>query len=279
MDNKPASGSGRIRPLARRLDSLSGSPTSATARPPSGLVRPKPRVASSIASSPSSLGEETTVKGEDISVRDMLAQARLRESKLEPQSAPSARGRRQVILTDLDMGRKMGLGASAFFTQDHVETKIGVSMAADDTRCCPIKVPFDGENEIGEAEEHILRDGELVLVQLPHLFPTLIPPMAEGSPSHPTGRRRGAKVATVVTPATNPATGTPVSEIPDGRIGTLKVHKSGKVVLQVGSTLLNVNEGQRVNFRTEVACVCPAEGEIIFLGDLSKRLVASPTIS
>jgi hypothetical protein len=280
--DKPQAG-GRIRPLARRLDSLSGSPTSSTSRPSlRPRTAPKPVGSTSISSS-SAVSVAGGVKDEDISVRDMLAQAKLRESKLETAPAPSIRGKKQVILTDVDFGKRMGSGASSLFLTDFGSSEeiqgSGVAIDSSETRCYPVKVPFEGsDHKIEDDSSAMLIDDELVLVQLPHLFPTLVPPVVESSPSHPTGRRRGPKAASAA-PAVSSITGTPVSEIPDGRIGTLKVHKSGKVVLHVGSTTFDVTEGQNVNFRTEIACVCPAESEIIFLGDSGKRLIVTPTIS
>jgi hypothetical protein len=276
MDKAPQGG--RIRPLARRLDSLSGSPTSSASRP---SLRPRtaPKPVSSVSSS-SAASVVGGVKDEDISVRDMLAQARVRESKLETVPAPSVRGKKQVILTEADFGKRMGSGAaSPFFTEfaSSEELLQGVAIDSTETRCYPVKVPFEGTLEKVETEL-VIGEDELVLVQLPHLLPTLIPPVVETSPSHPTGRRRGPKSAVAV-PAVSSITGTPFTEIPDGRIGTLKVHKSGKTVLHIGSTQFDVSEGQHVNFRSEVACVCPAEGEIIFLGEAGKRLIVSPTIS
>ena len=276
MSEKPSS---RIRPLARRLDSLSGSPTSRPAIRPRASPKPVSSVSSSSASSVAGDAVKT-VKDEDISVRDMLAQARLRESKLEVAPAPALRMKKQVIRSDIEGSRKLGYGEGVFFSQNipTEDSPEGVSIDATEHRCYPVKVPFDVSNTVDESmKESLVDNHELFLVQLPGLFPTLVPPTVEGSPAHPTGRRRGPKAAQA--PSLSATTGTPFSEIPDGRVGTWKVHKSGKIVMHVGTTQFQVTEGQKVNFRTEIACVCPSESEIMFLCEATKRLVISPIIS
>ena len=276
MSDKPPS---RIRPLARRLDSLAGSPTSAG---PAIRPRASPKPVSSISSSSGSsvAGDVVkSVKDEDISIRDMLSQAKLRESKMENAPAPALRTRKQVIRNDIEGSRKLGAGEGVLFSRigPNDDSPEGVAIDASESRCYPVKVPFDVSYTVEDTKEPLMNNNELFLVQLPGLFPTLVPPTVEGSPAHPTGRRRGPKTPQAQTHSAT--TGTPFSEIPDGRIGTWKIHKSGRIVMHVGTTQFEVTEGQKVNFRSEVACVCPSESEIMFLGEATKRLVVSPIIS
>lgn len=135
-------------------------------------------------------------------------------------------------------------------SEDYEETRMAISP----DQCAPVTLPFASETFSPEIVE-----GEILLVQLPSLFPTLVMPKA--SP-----KKR------VV-----PKKGTPFAELPDGRIGTLKVHKSGKQVLHVGDVQFLVSQGHESNYFSQVACV--AEDEIVFLGHSAKRLVVSPSIT
>jgi hypothetical protein len=265
----------RIRPLARRLDSLSGSPTSRSLGAVKPKTSPKQPGEVSLSSSSASRDEKEIKEDADLSVRDILAQAKMKEAKkdIEP---PVVRGRKQVIRTDIETSNKMSFGIYHAGSGTVEIEQEGVAIDVNETRCIPVKVPFEKSTEMGD--EEILSG--VSLIQFPSLLPTMIPPQgAEGSPAHPAGKRRGRAAAQAAAPSLSATTGTPFSEIPDGRVGTLKVHKSGKTVLHIGTTQFDVTQGQNPSFRTEVACVCPAESEIILLGEINKRLVVSPRIS
>ena len=215
----------------------------------------------------------------DMSVRDILAQAKAKEAKNEPQQpAVATRARKQIVRTDIESSKQMGSGVYFnSYSSSPLDEQEGVAIESNEARCIPVRVPFEKDDTCMQSSEDLIDEG-IALIQMPDLFPTLVPPQSlEGSPLHPSGKRRGK--AAQAAPVLSPTTGTPFSEIPDGRIGTLKIHKSGKAVLHVGSTQLSVTRGQDTMFRSEVACVCPAEDEIIFLGEVTKRLVVSPLIS
>ena len=301
---------GRIRPLARRLDSLSGSPTSG---PRPGMpIRPRAGgvelVSASVKVAPKPFKEkpESDVKQEhvgtgvgDLSVRDVLAQARRREAesqaRAETTAAPRGAVRKQVIRTDIQSSETSQRMVEAFMA----ETNDDIDLEGDDhygvatetsNRCYPVKVPFHQAELAGltPRQENLITPDDLILFQLPSLFPTLVPKQHEAdllaAESAPQGtpRKRGVKVSPPGSPKHKPAqqraVGTPFVNIPDGRIGVMKTYKSGKTVLEVGETQFIVSQGQQVNFRTEVACLCPGEGEIIFLGQAYKRVVVSPVI-
>lgn len=235
----------------------------------------------SLSSSSNSRDEKSDVKDEslDMSVRDILAQAKAKEAKKEPQQpAAGTRTRKQIVRTDIESSKQMGSGVYFnSYSSSPFEEQEGVAIDSNEVRCIPVRVPFDKDGTCIQRSDNLIDEG-IALIQMPDLFPTLVPPQSlEGSPSHPSAKRRGKTAQ--ATPVLSPTTGTLFSEIPDGRIGTLKIHKSGKAVLHVGSTQLSVTRGQETMFRSEVACVCPAEDEIIFLGEVTKRLVVSPVIS
>ena len=298
---------GRIRPLARRLDSLSGSPTNS-----SSIGAPKPSLPSIITprpsprSSPSAVRAPVEIKTESnnaeappiASARDILTQARRREQetllqKEVPPTGRESRGRKPVIHTDMgdDSSKKMVLDS---YTQedgygdiDNSAEGSGRILASDKKRCQPLRVPFvTGDDQmVTDSTTPVVPEDDLLLFQMPSLLPTMIPVQpAAGSTSTPTKKTtrgapaRGSVAPVAKQPEVPKSVGTLFSDIPDGRIGTLRVHKSGKAVMRIGDTDFIVNEGQKTNFRTEIACVCPTESEIIFLGQATKRVVVSPVI-
>ena len=288
----PPSAGGRIRPLARRLDSLAGSPTGGSRAPPTVL---RPRISSSNVHK-GQQEEKSDLKHKedpDISVKDMLAQARRREAaSLSKQETGGAHGRKQQqhIITDVS-SNQMECSFLADTTKDiDLEGNEGVSItsAKNDDRCFPIRMPFSQNIPTSSAtpdDTITLSNDELMLIQLPSLFPTLVSgenmrDTVEKPSSTSGGNKRGQKQTSSAPKqiSAKQVIGTPFSEIPDGQIGTIKIHKSGKHVLHVGKTRFVIKEGQNVNFRTEVACVCPGEDEIIFLGQSEKRLVVTPVI-
>ncbi len=87
----------------------------------------------------------------------------------------------------------------------------------------------------------------------------------------------------VVNASTAPV-GIPLHKMPDGKIGNLKVYKSGKVKLVLGQDSqqqfqFNVDRGTDCHFAQELACVLPEESEVMFLGDVGKRMVVTPDVS
>jgi hypothetical protein len=305
-----ANSTGRIRPLARRLDSLAGSPTNSgtIAAPKASLSaiitpRPSPRSGpSSVRVSATGAAEVKTEAGTSAphvaSVRDILTQARRREqeSLAQKESPPTGRestgrGRKQVIHTDVaeDSSRRMVLDSyqqeDGYGDIDNATEGSGAVLTSDKKLCQPLRVPFLDDKEIlqSSSDSPVIPENDLLLFQIPSLLPTMIPvqPVTSNTPTKKTARGAAARgsAAPIAKQADIPKTvGTLFSDIPDGRIGTLRVHKSGKTVLRIGDTDFTVNEGQQTNFRTEIACVCPTESEIIFLGQATKRVVVSPVI-
>lgn len=264
-----------------------------SARPRPGAIAPKPLSGSPSSVSSSVKNGDSGVK-EEVSVKDMLAQAKRREADLQAKRESPQKGSRkkQIVRTDISTPSNARMGFESFLadTTDDIDLD-GHEAVSIDTRhadrCYPVKIPFNQAGAV--ADTHMQTDASLIageefmLIQLPSMFPSLVPLVTADSASVPAQpKRRGAKQpgSPLIHPKAAPkVSGTPFSEIPDGRIGTLKVHRSGKTVLHVGDTQFIVSEGQSVNFRSEVACLCPGEDEIIFLGEAAKRLVVSPVIN
>jgi DNA-directed RNA polymerase III subunit RPC4 len=170
---------------------------------------------------------------------------------------------------------------------DHSGEGSHVALGTDKKRCQPLRVPFNSEFDIQIESSSIVPENDLLLFQVPSLFPTMVPvqPVTSSSssatPTKKTARgtpSRGSTPGATKQPENPKTVGTLFTDIPDGRIGTLRVHKSGKTVFRIGDTDFAVSEGQQTNFRTEIACVCPTESEVIFLGQATKRVVVSPVI-
>lgn len=283
---EPPNPAKRIKPLARRLDSLSGSPTNSASRP-MGLMPTGPR---SGTQSPLELGvngnsqfmkldgsQSGQVKSE-ATVKDILAHARKKEvensSKKETvgSGGRAPKGGRPVIHMDVGNSDRIGYSSAPATGLDSSGREGFVGR--DDRDCCPMEVPFTNST----THQSSIVENELVLFQIPSLLPTLIPD-SRPTVAAPSPKKRGAPKQHSDHPKPPKQTGTLLADIPDGHLGTLKVHKSGKTYLEIGGVRFDVSAGQGVNFRNEVACLCPSEGELIFLGQATKRLVATPDIS
>lgn len=62
------------------------------------------------------------------------------------------------------------------------------------------------------------------------------------------------------------------------QIGKLLVFESGAVKLQIGDVLLDVSTGTPLQCRQEVAAVDSQAGHMVFLGELTQRVVCSPDV-
>lgn len=71
-----------------------------------------------------------------------------------------------------------------------------------------------------------------------------------------------------------------LSRLPDGLIGKLKIHRSGKVRMEIGGLPFCVDQGCETFFQQDLACVCPEDkvGEVFDLGPINKRMVLTPDI-
>lgn len=67
--------------------------------------------------------------------------------------------------------------------------------------------------------------------------------------------------------------------LPEGRLGTIEIRQSGRVVLCVGNHRFEINQGSDCNFAQEVACLVGGNAELMFLGRCQKRIVVTPDIA
>ncbi|EZG44844.1 RNA polymerase III RPC4 [Gregarina niphandrodes] len=71
---------------------------------------------------------------------------------------------------------------------------------------------------------------------------------------------------------------TQLAGLPEGYLGDLLVHESGRVTLQIGNHYFDVNTGSDCNFSQEVGCYVDASSEFFFLGSCSKRMIVTPCV-
>lgn len=69
-----------------------------------------------------------------------------------------------------------------------------------------------------------------------------------------------------------------LGRLPDGHLGKLRIHKSGKVRMELGGVMFDVNEGCETFFQQDIACICPNASEIFQLGRVNKRMVLTPDL-
>jgi len=144
-------------------------------------------------------------------------------------------------------------------------------------------------------EKEYLGDDELFFVQLPTMLP-MIPVLEEPKP--PAAPEQAAKSdksntkkenptqqpqpAVVVSdqPEILPPSGfkNNLGQVPRGRIGKLYILKSGKVKMKIGDVVYDVSQGMPLGFLQELVAIDLKKGKMNILGEVQKRMVASPDI-
>lgn len=109
-----------------------------------------------------------------------------------------------------------------------------------------------------------LKEDKLFLMQLPSILPELLDPLEEV-------HRENEDAATA-------GSGASITRFPDGKLGKLKIYKSGKVRMVIGGLEFCLDQGCETFFRQDLACVCPLANEIISLGQIEKRVVLTPDL-
>lgn len=109
-----------------------------------------------------------------------------------------------------------------------------------------------------------LLEDQLFLLQLPAVLPELLDPSEEVQREREDASTAGA--------------GATISRLPDGKLGKLKIYKSGKVRMEIGGIPFCVDQGCDTFFQQDLACVCPLASEIISLGPIRRRMVMTPDV-
>mmetsp|Transcript_24999 Transcript_24999/g.58161 ORF Transcript_24999/g.58161 Transcript_24999/m.58161 type:complete len:333 (-) Transcript_24999:32-1030(-) len=133
----------------------------------------------------------------------------------------------------------------------------------------PALVHVDEANANAARELFLNANGDLqeetyVLMQLPSVLPGLLDPLEEV-------RREQEDAASA-------GVGAGITRLPDGLLGKLRIHKSGKVRMEIGGIPFCVDQGCDTFFQQDLACVCPLANEVIDLGPIHKRMVLTPDV-
>ncbi|CAE7309040.1 rpc53 [Symbiodinium natans] len=78
--------------------------------------------------------------------------------------------------------------------------------------------------------------------------------------------------------AASAGAGATITRLPDGKLGKLRVYKSGKVRMEIGGISFCVDQGCETFFQQDLALVCPLAGEFFNLGRLNTRMVLTPDL-
>jgi len=66
----------------------------------------------------------------------------------------------------------------------------------------------------------------------------------------------------------------------NSKLGKLKFYKSGKIKLQMGDNIFDINSGITSRFAQELSIVSPHTNELVFLGNLKeKKIVITPNMN
>jgi DNA-directed RNA polymerase III subunit RPC4 len=71
----------------------------------------------------------------------------------------------------------------------------------------------------------------------------------------------------------------PSYELPEGLIGKLRLHKSGKLTMVVGNVVMEVSQGTECNFLQDVVIMDEQEKKAYLVGQISKKMVLSPELT
>merc|ERR1712014_145263 len=104
------------------------------------------------------------------------------------------------------------------------------------------------------SEDGYLHEDQIFLIQLPAVLPELMDP--------------GEEVARDNEDAASAGAGAGITRLPDGLLGKLRIHKSGRVRMEIGGLPFCVDQGCDTFFRQDLACVCPLASEIHNLGHI-----------
>eukprot|EP01057_Protomagalhaensia_wolfi_P004874 Protomagalhaensia_wolfi_Nauph_80__4873@NODE_510_length_2409_cov_10_129958_g380_i0_p2_GENE_NODE_510_length_2409_cov_10_129958_g380_i0NODE_510_length_2409_cov_10_129958_g380_i0_p2_ORF_typecomplete_len377_score69_02RNA_pol_Rpc4/PF05132_14/1_5e04RNA_pol_Rpc4/PF05132_14/4_7e02RNA_pol_Rpc4/PF05132_14/1e26PGA2/PF07543_12/1PGA2/PF07543_12/1_9e02_NODE_510_length_2409_cov_10_129958_g380_i0241154 len=135
------------------------------------------------------------------------------------------------------------------------------------------------------------------LVQLPSLLPSLnkeameqqkerveealmtAEELEEKQKNRPAERRdTGTRAGALQSKLEERYTPSAFSVLPEGRLGTIQIRRSGKAQLLLGEHVFDVNLGSECNFAQDVGCFTEGSSEFFFLGRCLKKMTITPDI-
>ena len=274
MTDKPAD---KPRVLLRPLSGVSTGRLASLRAPSASLQEPNPRgvaplpkpsdsnreiVISSGSSTPS---QSAQMIAPTLSTRQLLAQAQKKEAeKINPTSAPKTRKVSQLGSKGTGAGstpwktmspvKSEGLSSSKFSSVAFSNRSNDSAYRPQALPLCEGKGPDEPVGSMFVRSDGSLRERELMLVQMPPLLPTL---------------HGGLQTD-------NTDVGTALADMPDGRIGTLRIYKDGRTVMVIGNIEFDVLQGHKAAFREEIAVICPQDEEVLFFGEVTRKVIVSP---
>mmetsp|Transcript_23673 Transcript_23673/g.55223 ORF Transcript_23673/g.55223 Transcript_23673/m.55223 type:complete len:318 (-) Transcript_23673:132-1085(-) len=145
-----------------------------------------------------------------------------------------------------------GGNAAAVDTQPDKQRSRPKMVQVDEANANAAKQLFLDENDQ-------LVEGQIIFIQLPACLPELQDPDDEV-------RRDGGDEDKTL------------NRLPDGILGKLRIHKSGKVRLDVSGVPFCVDQGCETYFQQDLVCVCPLANEMVNVGPIKQRMVVTPDI-
>lgn len=76
----------------------------------------------------------------------------------------------------------------------------------------------------------------------------------------------------------NNDTTTPNTDDKPGQLGTLRVHKSGKITMLLGSVQMEVSQGTLASFLQDVVVVDTVRGQAHLVGQVTRKMVVTPDV-
>ncbi|CAK9115092.1 unnamed protein product [Durusdinium trenchii] len=153
-----------------------------------------------------------------------------------------------------------------YFTVE--EEGAGTSDGAAQAKTRPKLVHIDEANSkaakklVGSHEE--LLEDSYFLMQLPCVLPEM--------------RNPDDEVFREQEDALSAGSGSTITRLPDGKLGKLRIYKSGKVRMEIGGVSFCVDQGCETFFQQDLALVCPLAGEFFNLGHINTRMVLTPDL-
>lgn len=194
-----------------------------------------------------------------------------------PRKAKERKDGRSMELMDLAFSQRMTVVdgqvmehytpiSLPYFTVE--EEGAGTSDGAAQAKTRPKLVHIDEANSkaakklVGSHEE--LLEDSYFLMQLPCVLPEM--------------RNPDDEVFREQEDALSAGSGSTITRLPDGKLGKLRIYKSGKVRMEIGGVSFCVDQGCETFFQQDLALVCPLAGEFFNLGHINTRMVLTPDL-
>eukprot|EP00055_Hartaetosiga_balthica_P001936 m.2363 g.2363 ORF g.2363 m.2363 type:complete len:331 (-) comp1767_c0_seq1:91-1083(-) len=152
------------------------------------------------------------------------------------------------------------------------------AMAVDET--VTSKEKLTTEKRPTCASHFLESKGELMLIQFPSSLP-----YSASRPTNSKDIKAEEGVSTTTTTTNNgmnpnhipdPSVPVTLQDLPNGSLGTLRVHKSGKVVLVMGGYEFDMEEGTTPNFAQELTCI--RDDSVTCIGSVNTRMAVLPSV-